>query len=421
MLLLLEECWSRVQDTLRECVGVATYEAWIEGLRPVLLERSTIYLEADTRLAADRVRALFSSTLAEVLSKEFGTDLNIEIQAREADRLEELEVSPQRPIIDDGNRTAYLVLQSLLPANRRRMDSAELGAERWEFGGDVQPNRLVPSSLYVFHGPPGVGKTFLLRWWREQMPLRSMWFDLTDLLRAFQRVHQDKRVEELHQELCADLPLVIDEIHRISHKPALQAFLQNVLRTREANGSQTIFSSRWHPREVRDLDASLSSSLLAGFVAAIERPSALGRLRYLRALEGKPSRNGRALAIESLAQKVTGSYPEIRGAWAASRGQNLPPRYLELIDPARVFGRVRDRIAERYGISPSDLCGKGQGRALSRARKVMALLCQQQGLSGGEIGRFLKRTRAAVSYMLLSLQKELDKSPDLRREVEGLA
>jgi chromosomal replication initiation ATPase DnaA len=244
---------------------------------------------------------------------------------------------------------------------------------------------------------------------------------LTDLLRAFQRVHQDKRVEELHQELCADLPLVIDEIHRISHKPALQAFLQNVLRTREANGSQTIFSSRWHPREVRDLDASLSSSLLAGFVAAIERPSALGRLRYLRALEGKPSRNGRALAIESLAQKVTGSYPEIRGAWAASRGQNLPTRYLELIDPARVFGRVRDRIAERYGISPSDLCGKGQGRALSRARKVMALLCQQQGLSGGEIGRFLKRTRAAVSYMLLSLQKELDKSPDLRREVEGLA
>lgn len=420
MLLLLEECWSRVQDALRVRVGVATYEAWIEGLRPVLLERSTIYLEADTRLAADRVRALFSSTLAEVLSKDFGTELKIEIQAREPDRFEELEVSPQRPIIDDGNRTAFLVLQSLLPANRRRADTVELGAERWEFGGDVQTDRLVPSSLYVFHGPPGVGKSFLLRWWREQMPLRSMWFDLPDLLRAFQRVHQDKRVPELHEELCANLPLVIDEVHRIAHKPALQAFLQSVLRTREANGAPTIFSSRWHPREVRDLDASLSSSLLAGFVAAIERPSALGRLRYLRALEGKPSRNGRAQQIESLAQKVTGSYPEIRVAWAASRGHTLPPRYLELIDPARVFGRVRDRIAERYGISTSDLCGKGQGRALSRARKVMALLCQEQGLSGGEIGRFLRRTRAAVSYMLLSLQKELDKSPELRREVEEL-
>lgn len=420
MLLLLEECWSRVQDTLRERVGAATYDAWLAGLRPVLLERSTVYLEADSKLAADRVRALFATTLTEILSKEIGTDLKLEIQAREVDRLEELEVSPQRPIIDDGNRTAYLVLQSLLPANRQRADSVELGAERLEFGGDVQAHRLVPSSLYVFHGPPGVGKTFLLKWWREQMPLRSMWFDMIDLLRAFQRVSQERRVDEFREELSADLPLVIDELHRIAHKPGLQAFVQSVIEAREAKGSPTIISSRWHPREVRDFNESLSSSLLAGFVASIERPSALGRLRYLRALEGKPSRNGRAPQIENLAQKVTGGYPELRVAWAASRGRDLPPRYLNLIDPACVFGRVRDRVAERYGVAATDLCGKGQGRALSRARKIMALLCQQQGLSGGEIGRFIGRTRAAVSYMLLSLQKELDKSPELRREVEDL-
>ena len=331
-----------------------------------------------------------------------------------------MEVSPQRPVIDDGNRTAYLVLQSLLPANRVLQDSAYVGAERLEFGGDVHPNRLVPGSLYVFHGASGVGKTFLLRWWREQMPKRSMWFDLPELLKVFQRVHQEKRVGQLHDELCSDLPLVIDELHRISRKPALQAFLQGVLRVREAQGSPTILASRWHPKDVRDLDASLSSSLLAGFVAAIERPGPLGRLRYLRALEGSPSRNGRAPQIEDLAQKVVGSYPELRAAWASSRGHSLPASYLELIDPARVFQRVRDRIAERYGVTAKDLCGKGQGRKLSRARKIMALLCQQQGLSGGEIGRFLGRTRAAVSYMLLSLQEEIVKSSELRQEVEEL-
>ena len=92
----------------------------------------------------------------------------------------------------------------------------------------------------------------------------------------------------------------------------------------------------------------------------------------------------------------------------------------ELIDPAKVFQRLRDRIADRFGVSSSDLVGKGQGRALSRSRKILALMCQQQGLSGGEIGRFLGRTRAAVSYMLLSLQDELEESPKLRREVEEL-
>ena len=150
MLLLLEECWNRVQTALCERVGTATYEAWLQGLRPVLLERGTVYLEAGTKLAADRVRALFCTTIAEVLSSDFGTELKVEIQSREEDTFDDLEVSPQRPVIDDGNRTASLVLQSLLPANRTRADSAYVGAERLEFGGDVAPSRLVPG-LSLIH------------------------------------------------------------------------------------------------------------------------------------------------------------------------------------------------------------------------------------------------------------------------------
>ena len=44
MLLLLEDSWKRVQDDLRERVGGATYSAWLEGLRPVLLELSLIHI-----------------------------------------------------------------------------------------------------------------------------------------------------------------------------------------------------------------------------------------------------------------------------------------------------------------------------------------------------------------------------------------
>ena len=81
---------------------------------------------------------------------------------------------------------------------------------------------------------------------------------------------------------------------------------------------------------------------------------------------------------------------------------------------------VRDRVAESFDVSPADLCGKSQSRALSRARKVLAKLCQQQGLRGSEIGNFLGRTRAAVSYMVLSLDKEMAAAPELRRLFEEL-
>jgi len=397
MLPVLVESWTRIQATLRQRAGEAAYTAWLTDLVPVLMERGTVYLETGTRLAADRVRALWKPLLAEVLSAEIGTPLQVELQCREQGRSDQLEVSPQHPVVDDSNRTAYLVLKSL-------------GA-----------GRSLPGNAFLFHGLSGVGKTFLLRWWRGHCSEKPMWFELPGLLKAFQVVHQEHRVEQLRAELTEDRPLVIDEIHRIAGKPKLQQFVLTVLRARETLRCPTLMASRWHPKQIRDIDDSLATSLLAGFVAEIGRPGPLGRLRYLRALEGAPSRNGRAAAVETLAQQCDGTFPELRMAWARTRDGRLPPKYLELIDPARVFARLREATAQRFGVTTQDLLGKGQGRALSRARKVLAMLCLQQGLSGGEVGRFLGgRTRAAVSYMVRSLQEELAKSAELRQQIEGL-
>ena len=426
MLPVLVESWTRVQEMLRQRAGEAAYAAWLRDLSPVLMERSTVYLEAGSRLAADRVRALFKPLLAELLSADIGTPLQVELQCREPGRFDQLEVSPQRPVIDDSNRTAWLVLKSLGQAHRGA-GLVNRGAEPVDRGAgpggpeNGSAGRALPGNVFFFHGPAGVGKTFLLRWWQEISGCRPMWFDLPALLKAFQVVHQERRVEELRAELVQARPLVLDEVHRIADKPKLQQFVLAVLRAREMVPAVTLMASRWHPQEIRALDASLASSLQAGFVAAIARPGPLGRLRYLRALEGAPSRNGRAAAVETLAQHCDGTFPELRAAWARTRDGRLPAKYLELIDPGRVFARLRDTVAERFAVTRTDLLGKGQGRALSRARKVLAMLCLQQGLTGGEVGRFLGgRTRAAVSYMARSLQDELAKSKELRQQIEGL-
>jgi chromosomal replication initiation ATPase DnaA len=288
-------------------------------------------------------------------------------------------------------------------------------------GGDLLPSGdVLPAVLFCFHGPSGTGKSFLLRHYADARG-GTLWFDLQDLLRAFQAVHHDGRVEQLRQELLTSAPLILDEVHRIAGKPKLQAFVQQILQTRVQHGWLTLLASRWHPKEIRDLDDGMCSMLLSGFVARLDPPSPLGRLRYLRALEGAPSRNGRAHAIESLAQRAEVGYPELRAAWAVSRNGGLPPKYLELIDPGRVFARVRDRVCAQLQVSSQDLLGKSQGRRLSMARKVLAFLCVQEGLSRAEVGRFLcSRTRAAVSYMTRSLEEEMANSPETRALVEGL-
>jgi chromosomal replication initiator protein len=397
MLQLLKESWNRVQAQLRVAAGEAAYDSWLAELRPVLLERGVVYLEAKSRLVCDRVQRLFRPLLQQVLSAEIGTAVQVELQETpEKAELQALEVSPQHPIVDDGNRTAWLVLRNLAVG------------------------RPLPGSLFLFHGPAGVGKTFLLRNFRDAVGGGLVAFELPELLKAFQRTHLEGRVAGLRAELAEPRLLLLDELHRVAGKPKLQAFLLDVLRAREQASLPTLLASRWHPKEIRDLDPALCSMLLGGFVTKVDPPSAVGRLRYLRALEGSPSRNGRAEAIESLAQHASGSYPELRAAWARSRA-GRPAHYLQLIDPGRVFPRLCERVCERLGVAAADLLGKGQTRQLSLARKVLAFLCVQEGLSRAEVGRFLgRRTRAAVSYMTKSLAADMAGKPEVRALVEGL-
>ncbi|GAB4152641.1 MAG: chromosomal replication initiator protein DnaA [Planctomycetota bacterium] len=402
MLSLLKSSWNKVREELRRRAGDAVFEAWLASLRPVLMERGVVFLEVEGRMACDRVRRLFRPMVQEVLSGELGAEVQIEVrQAASGKDLDALEVSPQRPVIDEGNRTMFLALKSLLPGGSRE--------------------GVVPGHLFLFHGPSGVGKTFLLRWWLDRSPARPVAFDLLRLLKAFQAAHLERRVEGLREELSVERPLILDEAHRVSGKPALQSFLLDVLSERIEKGRKTLLASRWHPKEIHDLDPGLCSVLLSGFVAAVAPPGPIGRLRYLRALEGAPSRNGRAPEIEDLAQRLSGSYSEIRSAYKAQRAFGVPPRYLELVDPARTFRRLLARVSERTKVSPEELAGKGQSRRVSAARKVLAYLCVQEGLSRAEIGRFMgKRTRAAVSYMTRSLESSMARSTEIRQMVEGM-
>lgn len=402
MLDLLKQSWASIQSELNSSAGSAAYDAWLADLRPVLLERSVVYLEAKSRMVRDRAQKLFGPLLQEILSREIGTRVQVELQERHApNALEQLEVSPQQPIVDDGNRTAWLVLKTLASG------------------------RALPGTLFFFHGPQGVGKSFLLRSFDggrsggAKAGLR--FFELPQLLKAFQAVHLEKRVAQLRAELIAPPILVLDEVHRLSNKARLQSFMLDVLRQRELQGRVTIMASRWHPKEIHNCEKELAGFLMSGFVAKVDPPGPVARLRYLRALEGAPSRNGRAKAIENLAQHSAASYPDLRAAWTRSREGALPRRYLELVDPARVFQRVLERVSERLGVETAALLGKGQGRQISMARKVLAFLCVQEGLSRAEVGRFLAgRTRAAISYMTKTLAADMASKPEVRRLVEGL-
>ena len=399
MLDLLREAWTRVGPQLSERAGAAAYDAWLAVLRPIALERGVFYLEADNRVVCERVERLYRELLEDTLSAEIGTRVSVHVvPAAESLLVDQIEVGPSRPIVDSGNRTAFLVLSSLL-------EGVEL-----------------PGRLFVFWGPEGAGKSFLVRWWAQHHEVPPRTFTGPQLVKAFGACLRDGRLAALRAELREDRPLLLDELHRIAGHRRLQRELVAVLEERRLTEHPVVVVSRWHPSEIRDFDPSLASVLCSGFVTEIDEPGPEARLRFLRALEGAPSRNGRAEGIESLAREFRGGYRKLRHAWVLQRQvHRYPSRYLQLIDPRSAFERLRRRVAERLGVDADEMIGKSQSRRLSFARQVLSYLCLREGLNRAEIGRFLGgRSRAAISYAIKTLEKRIAADPDVRAEVEAL-
>lgn len=398
MLDLLRDAWTRVQDDVRARVGSAAFDAWLAELRPVALERGVFYLEAKSRLVCERVKRLYQPLVEEILSREIGTSISVSlVPSTEALLSHQIEVGPTRPIVDSSNNTAYLVLESL--AHEKEL----------------------PSNLFFVFGPAGCGKTFLTRWWAQETGQKLRQFDGEGLVKAFGACMRDRRVGDLRQQLEEPRPLLIDEVHRIAGHRRLQRELLSALKERELSRCPpALMASRWHPREIWKLDPDLASYFVSGFVTQLEYPGPEARLRYLRALEGSPSRNGRAPEIEELARQVRGSYLDLRRAWALQRESGpRPARYLRLIDPRNVFERIRVRVADGLGVSSDDLLGKSQGRRASFARQVLSYLCVREGLSRAEVGRFLGgRSRAAISYATKTLERRMAQDAEVRAVVE---
>ena len=402
MLSLLREIWGRVQEDIKSKAGDAAYGSWIADLRPLALERGTCFLEAPSRMACERIQRLYAPLLEECISGEMGTRISVRVSpAPDAVLSDDLEVSPTRPVVDECNKTSFLVLQNL-----------------------VEKTPGLPSNLFLFYGEAGVGKTYLLRWWRDLSGDRAVIRDGLALRKAFQIKVRDQKVADLEQELTDPRPLVIDGVHRFSRHRRAQRELGRILKARGALDILTLITSRWHPREIWDLDPVLESFLLSGFVSQIKLPGHSARLRYLRALEGSAARNGRASAVETLARKVSGSFRDLQRAWALERHglqHERHGRYLQLIDPSREFRRILDRVVERLGVPREELLGKGQARRITRARQALAWLLVKAGLSQAEVGRHMNgRSRAAISYCVKTIEKRMANSHEVRKLVEGL-
>ncbi len=247
----------------------------------------------------------------------------------------------------------------------------------------ADPTRVPVPSPLVLHGPPGTGKSLIVRTLMGKLSA-----GLTGRSVAARELPTDADDGELNDLEAVDV-LALEDIH---HLPARSvADVCRLLDGRANRRRPTVVTAAAGPAELTALPRRLTSRLTGGLVVPLEPVSAAGRRVLLERhaarrkvvltpdaldwLTARPTGGGvRPLlgAVERLAVLARG----MSAALGAADVQTLLETQAEDDGPGRIDAIVA-RVAAAYGMSSHDLLGRSRLRSVVVPRQVAMYLARE--------------------------------------------
>jgi chromosomal replication initiator protein len=234
----------------------------------------------------------------------------------------------------------------------------------------------------LFAGPPGCGKTHLLRALHAALlatrpPAPVLYVPADRFHRQFVCALQGRLLEPFRRKYRTAGVLLLDDLQRLATLPRTQDELLHTLDALLQPGHRVVVASDRPPRAIEGLHPRLQDRLQGALVLRLERPDATTRTLFLR---GRVRAAGLAVpdaAVAWLAAQEETSFADLeRGltALAEGRGTAGAGRLLEVARRGGASAVTVDAIARRAaaaaGVAAEDLRGSRRTRALVEARRL---------------------------------------------------
>ncbi len=306
------------------------------------------------------------------------------------------------------NRLPIIALEKLLTGE------AEFSPPAW-----VNPLFLV--------GPSGTGKSLLVRGIvRRWLPVlgaeRVAYFTATDFARRLIDVRTDGELPEFRARLAKLQLLVIEDLHKLPAKLALQHELRDLLDKLADSQAVVLCTSQMSPTAQPQLEPGLRDRLTGGLLLWLNHPGSDARLELLRlaAVERGTSIDDRTL--RTLADNTTGPVPHLLRAlreWEAAPAIGANPASVRSGLAAKEIVAV---VARYFGVTQAALRGPTRRKSLVFARSVAVYLLRTlTGTSYAQIGRELgKRDHSTIMHSMDSLRVALATDSATQHSLEEL-
>lgn len=335
----------------------------------------------------------------------------------------ELAVLPV-PAVDAGDPTRELERFIASPANQEACATARALAS-----GSMDHEPAV-----LFHGPPGAGKTHLLRGIADG--LRSAGQNV--VLQAAEQLTLElvaalrgNRLDAFREPLRSCDALIVDDLHALIGREASQDELAAVIADRESQGRVVVLSTRLTPLDRSELREALRTSLARVQSVTVSTPEWETRV---------------AIILERVAAWGVRTNPEVAALLASSLGAALgrldavltrlmthPASAAGLVDPelvrrilesgGPVVSSARPQevirlVSQHFSVRPADLSSPAKSRRVTTPRQLaMYLLRHHCGLSYPEIGQRFRRHHTTAIHACKKIESERDRNAGLRATV----
>jgi chromosomal replication initiator protein len=425
--------WERVREGLATSLPTATFQLWIEPLRPVSTQEGTLYLTAPptTRTWVERryrgaLQAALrgaSSHLVRVAFVTEGASPSAESPGRPGGAsVQSLPLDPghtfERFVIGSGNRLAHSAALAV----------AELPGEAY-------------NPLFL-HGPPGLGKTHLLSaivdYLRRQRPELTIHYTTserftTEFVGAL-RKDGPERFKQRYRKLDA---LLIDDVQVLEGKEHTQEEFVYTFNALHAAGKQIALSSDRPPEALARLTERLRDRFAWGLSVELDSPDLRTRtaLLWRMATEGSLEL-GDPAALKEIAGHAIGNVRRLQGAMtrvtAFSSMLSTPvtpalarqaldhspetrsaPCKAASPDASPSVESIQEAVCSVLGVTRQDLLSPRRTARVSHARQVAMFLARElTSLSLAQIARAFGRDHTTVLHAVRAVAGRLDDNPE---------
>jgi chromosomal replication initiator protein len=460
MELTAAEAWSSITSAAREVLPEQTFRTWLTSTEAVALSDDTLVVAAPTRFAVEWIEDKYGDLLRDLARRELGRSVHIQFEhSGSADRLVFPELSgagEAEEVPVPGTPTPSPVSSESRMSDEEAARASGLNPrysfERFVVGANSQLAAAAcrgvadsPAQLYnplFIYGDTGLGKTHLMHAVGHEILSRNRsakiaYVPSEQFTNEMIAAIQGGRTPEFRQRYRQIDVLLVDDVHFLRNKEGTQEEFFHTFNSLYDAHKQIVITSDRPPQEIPGLQERLVSRFEWGLVTDIKPPDFETRVAILRKKAAEDRLVIEDAVIEFIARNRKTSVRQLEGAVIKLLAYSSLTRREISLDLAReALGprledeerlritpeQIRERVADRWGVTVDALVSKRRNKPITVPRQVaMYLIKTMLDLPYTEIGSlFGGRDHSTVIHSVNKIEAEMAGSAEFRSRIESL-